>query len=108
MGYYANGYGYFEVTEEKDIAARFTDAMKDVETELKELVELEEGSRPVIIFRYYDSKYYEDEVLEILYALTPLVEEGSMMEFRGEDEALWAFILEDGEWAEHEGYVAYR
>ena len=110
MGYYANGYGYFEVKEEKDIVARFDEAMKNVSLtgDLKVFLYTDVPDHSVIEFIYYDQKYWEDEMMEVLNALTPLVVEGSGMEFRGEDNSLWAFFLEDGKWVEHEGYVMYK
>lgn len=109
MGYYAHGYGYFEALDSKDVPDRFTEAMKGVQLTGDTDVNLD--ARPYgcwIEFRYCDQKYWEDEVTTILNALTPLVVEGSMMEFTGEDDALWAFILENGTWVEKNGHVVYE
>lgn len=110
MGYYANGYGYFDVKDATDISARFDEAIKGLPLtgDTQVILHNPHPEDTIIEFCYYDQKYWEGEVEEILNALTPLVAEGSMMEFRGEDNSLWAYILEGEDWVEHEGYVVYK
>lgn len=108
MGYYANGFGRFEVKDTNTIVDDFVKAMTAIpdETDTYEVdsMFITDG---VIFFDYHG--YYNEEVIDkVLYALAPLVVEGSGMEFRGEDDSLWAFFLEDGRWVEHEGYVMYK
>lgn len=107
MGYYANGYGYFEVKDTDTIVDDFAKAMTDIEDETCNYkITLWENDM-AIDFAYH-GKYHEEDVREVLDVLTPLVEDGSMMEFSGEDGSLWAFILENGTWVEKQGYVVYR
>lgn len=110
MSYYARRYGYFEVEEEDNIVARFDDTIKGIRLTGDMVIDLcnVAPDNTFIEFTYYDQKYWEDELMEILNALVPLVIEGSMMEFRGEDNHLWAFVLEDGKWVEHEGFIIYK
>ena len=104
MGYYANGYGCFEVKDTYLIEEKVDEINDEYDAEL---VLSGFDGKTFILFSTYD-KYHEDFVTEVLDALTPLVAEGSMMEFKGEDDALWAFILENGIWVEKNGHVVYE
>lgn len=109
MGYYANGYGMLEVKDDKAAEARLKELLKDgvyFDGDIELIGRYPASS--LIEFCYYDQKYHEEDVLEALNALAPLVVEGSMMEFRGEDDEHWAFVLENGAWAEKQGHIVYE
>ena len=107
MGYYANGYGYFEVENKDTIVDEFVKAMVGIEDRTCNYeVSLRDDN--TAIFFSYDGKYHEEDVEEVLDAIALLVKDGSMMEFRGEDDEHWAFVLECGNWIEKQGRIVYE
>lgn len=107
MSYYANGYGYFEVKNTDTIVDDFVKAMTAIpdETDTYE-VDSMFATDGFIIFNCHGD-YNEEVIDEVLYALAPLIKDGALMEFEGEDGSLWAFELEDGRWSEKQGRVTY-
>lgn len=107
MGYYANGYGYFEVENKDTIVDAFAKAMVGIDDKtFNSEVSLWEND--LVIDYNYEGNYHEEEVREVLDAIALLVKEGSMMEFRGEDDEHWAFVLECGNWVEKQGRIVYE
>lgn len=107
MGYYANGYGYFEVENKDTIVDDFAKAMVGIEDRTCNY-ELTLWEDDTAISFMYNGKYHEEDVCEVLDAIALLVKDGSMMEFRGEDDGHWAFVLECGNWVEKQGRIVYE
>lgn len=97
MGYYADGHGWVRVKEKEygnkvadELAYRYTINDRELDT---------------ISFDEY-AKYYETEVLNTLNAIVSYISEGEV-EYTGEDEEHWRFILKDGKWEYQSGHIVY-
>lgn len=53
-----------------------------------------------------DGNYHEDDVLKLLNQAIPYAESG-IVEYVGEDDTHWRFVLQNGEWNENNGRVIY-
>ena len=99
MGYYAYGSGVISVRSDfpDDALAdcinnTFSDS--DYDRERHEL------------YLSNDDKYYHDEVMDCLRAIAPYAT-GGEIEFHGEDETFWRFVIKDGKVREDYGRIVY-
>ena len=97
MGDYATAQGSVKLKERKDYAK--------VADELRPYYEINDYDFTNICFGNY-GKYYEDEVEAILNAILPHISEGEV-EYVGDDNTYWRFILKNGEWVEQNGHIVY-
>ena len=110
MGYYASGYGEFVLVDQEmtydDLVARLG---KDLVEDYGLKIEYDKYfyKANVLIYDHTECKYWEDDVVALLGCIAPLVAEGSVMEFRGEDDEHWKFELKDGKWIEYSGTITY-
>lgn len=97
MGYYADGHGWVRVKEKESGNA--------VADELAYRYTINDRALDIISFDEY-GKYYETEVLNTLNAIVPYISEGEV-EYAGEDNEYWRFILKNGKWKYQSGHIAY-
>ena len=53
-----------------------------------------------------DGNYHENEIIELLEKIKPYASSGEV-NFNGESDDFWRFILKDGEWLEQNGHISY-
>lgn len=97
MGYYATAQGSVKLKRRDDGAK--------VLEELRSCYEINDYDFTYICFDFY-SNYHEDEVEAVLNAVLPYISEGEV-EYTGDDNAHWRFILKNGEWVEQNGHIVY-
>lgn len=97
MGYYATAQGSVKLKRNDD-GAKVLD-------ELQYCYEIYDYDFTNVCFGNYD-KYHDEEVKAILNAILPYISEGEV-EYTGDDDAHWRFILKNGKWVEQNGHVVY-
>lgn len=97
MGYYATAKGYVKLKQRDD-------GTKVLE-ELRSCYEINDYDFTYIVFDFY-SNYHDQEVKAVLNAVLPYISEGEV-EYTGEDDAHWRFILKNGKWVEQNGHIVY-
>ena len=106
MGYYANGNGDVALKEKVN-----RDELREkLDKFIKERVlaidyDLDDTSM-TMYFWEADSRWREENIMDFLNLLTPYITEGCV-EYTGEDDFKWRYILKNGEWIEQEGMVYY-
>lgn len=127
MGYYATGSGYVKLKPNLDanmilIAARNTFSFDDrvfaklsadtpagvivaLDNELQGLID-GYSRLPLLLDLYFDSKYCDDEIKDELNFIAGFSDD-LYMEFSGEDDAHWRFVLKDGKLVDEPGFVVY-
>ena len=113
MGYYASGSG--------DIVLKIGTRREDIEKAIGNLRDpyfaeydivipenCSEDNQPYV-WVSSDGKYYEEEVLDFLYALKPYIKNGCVS-FNGEDDSHWRFVYKGQEegWEEQCGRIIYN
>lgn len=66
-------------------------------------VDTNDATGDVISLFYSPEKWYDDDMEECLTAIEPYVEDGSMLSFVGEDNAMWGYSFHHGECSEMYG-----
>lgn len=109
MSYYASGYGELTTKEPDKIDDVLEKALERKGPYYWNWEISKSGPKnDMISFEYCYDIYHEEDVLAVLDILTPITEEGSQVEFSGEDDSHWAFELKGGKWHERSGYVVYE
>ena len=99
MGYYASWEGFirFKTKPEKEQLEALHDALCCDDFNQSALTASYSGY----------SKYYGEDIGEILDSVAPSTEEGELT-FTGDDGAHWRFIFKNKEWQEENGFVYYE
>ena len=97
MGYYTTAKGYVQL-KQRDNGAKVLE-------ELRSCYEINDYDFTYICFGFY-SNYYEDEVEAVLNAILPYISDGEV-EYVGEDDCYWRFILKNGKWKYQSGHIVY-
>lgn len=105
MGYRAYGYGVFTLKGESKIE-NIVDALDGFDDDIN-FYSIDNKRFFLKYNQDYSFNYYEEDVREMLDAITDFVAEGSRIEFAGEDDEHWAFTLLGGEWVEENGRIVY-
>lgn len=109
MGYEAHGGG--TIMFAKQLSSREREKLAQILEDCFEYDIYEDKYRDKkTVADIWDSeKYYGDVVEETLETVSKRfkVEQGEI-EYVGEDDSLWRFIYQNGEWKEQNGYVVYR
>lgn len=106
MGYYASGSGDAIIKENVN------------KNELKELLNkvidehcynieyvLNDDDIRIYFWNNYSS-WHEEDTMEFLNTLTPYITEGCV-EYKGDEDCNWRYILKDGKWIEQNGTIYY-
>lgn len=103
MGYYASGEGHVVAKAENDV--------QEIKSILEEYDLLDSYRSPFdspveigIVFEY--SKYYDEDIYEVLELIAGKVKEGEIR-FVGDDDCQWKFKFKDGRWEEKNGEVLF-
>lgn len=133
MGYYASATGRISLHLDKDTFNELAEKLKDSLDSGDEVVEIfktthrhgylgglyvddfeDMGNDEWVMYINGDIKYHEDYVAKFLNILTPYICEDNgfysngVIEYRGEDDALWRHIFRDGAWYEEQGDITYQ
>ena len=108
MSYYANGeLKIVFLTADTTIPQKVEDAFLyfnqryDMDCEITETT--------TIIEAWGNERYSTEETEKLLDLLTEIapIQEGSEIDFCGEDQTYWRYIFEDGQWKEQNGEIVY-
>jgi hypothetical protein len=97
--------------DENNLVKAFKEWRYEAETEDKaDLEKLAAPEQPIfedVRLLYFDGEKYGDDE-KLWEALAPFVESGGSIEWRGEDDAHWRFLFEDGGMIEQYGEIVWR
>ena len=99
MGYYANYEGHMRFKEKLS-----NEDLRNICDFFNEY-EFDPDNLGISVWGY--EKYYDDAVIEDLNKMKPYISEGSI-EYHGDDDTYWRFILNDNEWIQEQGLVYYE
>ena len=68
-------------------------------------IEYDISSKEIYIWDNSTS-WYEEDMMELLNALIPYISSGCI-EYRGEDDYIWRYLLVDNKWIEQQGFIYY-
>ena len=101
MGYYAGGGGTLKLKKDAVIS---DELIKKLEYSFEEIDGPSDGK--IGLYHPYE-KYYEDDVIDALNEIAPLVDSGDV-EFAGDDDESWRFHFWNGRMREQNGRVVYE
>ena len=108
MSYYANGeLKIVYLSTDKDIIGKVENAFLYINQRYDMDSEVSEDRTVIEAFgneRYSTSA--TEKLLELLTEIAP-IQEGSEIDFCGEDQTYWRFIFKDGRWKEQCGEIVY-
>ena len=108
MSYYANGeLKIVYLSTDKDIIDKVENAFLYVNQRYDMACEVSEDR--TVIEAYGNERYSTsatEKLLELLTEIAP-IQEGSEIDFCGEDRTYWRFVFENGRWKEQDGEIVY-
>ena len=108
MSYYANGeLKIVYLSTDKDIIDKVENAFLYVNQRYDMDCEVSEDR--TVIEAYGNERYSTsatEKLLELLTEIAP-IQEGSEIDFCGEDQTYWRYIFENGQWKEQNGEIVY-
>ena len=109
MSYYANGeLKIVYLSTDKDIIDKVENAFLYVNQRYDMDCEVSEDR--TVIEAYGNERYSTsatEKLLELLIEIAP-IQEGSEIDFCGEDRTYWRFVFENGRWKEQDGEIIYH
>lgn len=108
MSYYANGeLRVVFLKADKTIAEKVENAFLHINQRYDYDYELTENTT---IIEAWGNELYStsatEKLLELLTEIAP-IQEGSEIDFCGEDQTYWRYIFENGQWKEQNGKIVY-
>ena len=108
MSYYANGdLKIVYLSTDKDIIGKVENAFLYINQRYDMDSEVSEDR--TVIEAYGNERYSTsatEKLLDLLTGIAP-IQEGSEIDFCGEDQTYWRFIFKDGRWKEQCGEIVY-